>query len=66
MHPCQADFIELGKRLGIETLRAQKLIMPFLIKQEKVEQLVSRSFLPDPIRRGCILDYGARRNRLNA
>ena len=41
------------------------LLNPFLMEQEKVEQLTDRSFLDDQCKRTYILEYRTRRNRLN-
>ena len=59
------DFLEFGRRIGIDEKRAEKLIAPFLIKQDKVEQLVQRSFLNDASKRAYLLDYNTKRNSLN-
>ena len=59
------DFLEFGRRIGIDEKRAEKLIAPFLIKQDKVEQLVQRSFLNDATKRAYLLDYNTKRNSLN-
>lgn len=65
-HPGKADFIEFGKRIGIDTNRAEKLLITYLTKQTKVEELTNRSFLPADAQRGYLLDYNTRRNRLNS
>ena len=59
------DFLEFGRRIGIDEKRAERLIAPFLIKQDKVEQLVQRSFLNDASKRAYLLDYNTKRNSLN-
>ena len=64
-HRNKEDFLEFGRRIGIDEKRAERLIAPFLIKQDKVEQLVQRSFLNDAIRRAYLPDYSTIRNRLN-
>lgn len=64
-HRNREDFLEFGRRIGIDEKRAGKLITPFLIKQDKVEQLVQRSFLNGAARRAYLLDYSAKRNSLN-
>jgi serine/threonine-protein kinase HipA len=65
-HPGKEDFMELSKRLGIPRDRAEKLLLPFLTKQEMVVTLTRRSFLNEQVKRGYLLDYNNRRNRLNA
>jgi serine/threonine-protein kinase HipA len=65
-HPGKDDFMELSRRLGIDNGRAEKLLLPFLTKQPMVEILTHRSFLDVSVKRGYLLDYNNRRNRLNA
>src|ERR1035437_1056396 len=45
LHPGKADFIEFGRRIGIDSARAEKILLPFIARQEKVEILVKQSFL---------------------
>ena len=59
------DFLEFGRRIGIDEKRIERLIAPFLIKQDKVEQLVQRSFLNEATKRAYLLDYSTKRNSLN-
>jgi serine/threonine-protein kinase HipA len=63
-HRSKQDFEEFAKRIGVQEDRLEKLLEPFLLKQEKVETLVNRSFLSEPNKRGYLLDYSTRRNRL--
>lgn len=65
-HPAKADFIELGKRIGLTGTRIEKLLLPFLERQSFAEILVGRSFLSEPEKRGYWLMYNTRRNYLNA
>jgi serine/threonine-protein kinase HipA len=65
-HPGKADFIDLGRRIGIDADRAEKLLIPYLIKQAKVEEFTNQSFLPVEVQRGLLLNYSTRRNRLNS
>jgi serine/threonine-protein kinase HipA len=64
-HPGREDFFELARRLGIDNRRAEKLLAPFMEKQEKVERLVKNSFLDEPSKRGYLLGHNQKRNRLN-
>jgi hypothetical protein len=64
-HRNKEDFIEFARRIGIETKRAEKLLEPFLIKQQRVEELVNRSFLNNATKRVYLLEYNTRRNCLN-
>lgn len=63
-HRGQEDFLEFGRRIGIENSRAQKLIGPFILKQEKVEVLIKRSFLNESTKRAYFLNYNTKRNSL--
>jgi serine/threonine-protein kinase HipA len=64
-HPGKADFIEFGHRIGIMENRIDKLITPFLGKQEKVYELTDHSYLDIPSKRAYKLHYETRRNLLN-
>lgn len=63
-HRGKKDFTEFAKRIGVREDRLEKLLEPFLLKQDKVDMLVSRSFLNEPNKRGYLMEYGSRRNRL--
>ena len=63
-HRGKADFEEFAKRIGIKEDRLEKLLEPFLIKQEKAEMLIGRSFLDAANKRRYVMDYNSRRNRL--
>jgi serine/threonine-protein kinase HipA len=63
-HRGKQDFEEFAKRIGVQEGRLGKLLEPFLLKQEKVEILVNRSFLSESGKRSYLLDYSTRRNRL--
>ncbi|GAC1591464.1 MAG: hypothetical protein NVS3B8_05180 [Chitinophagaceae bacterium] len=63
-HPAQEDFMIFAKRIGIEAKRAQKLLAPFLEKQDKVNALIDRSFLDDSTKRTFELGYNTRKNLL--
>lgn len=63
-HRGQQDFLEFAYRIGLAKTRAQKLLEPFLTKQEKVEVLINRSFLNQATKRAYALDYSTRRNSL--
>lgn len=65
-HSGKEDFLEFSRRLGIPSNRVEKLLLPFLTKQPMVETLTHRSFLDEAVKRGYLLDYYNRRNRLNA
>ena len=63
-HPSKDDFIELGKRIGVQENRMDKIMQPFLERQELVEKLLNRSFLDEASRRGYLMQYNSRRNFL--
>ena len=65
-HPCKEDFIEFGKRIGMQENRMERTIQLFMEKQKMVETLVSRSFLDDANKRGYLLHHNTRRNFLIA
>jgi serine/threonine-protein kinase HipA len=63
-HRGQEDFLEFARRAGIEKNRAQKLLEPFLSKQENVDLLIKRSFLNEATKRAYALLYSTKRNSL--
>ena len=60
------DFQEFAKRLGIKEKRRDKLLAPFLSRQQLVESLIQQSFLNDQTKRAYLLHYQTKRNQLNA
>ena len=64
-HPSKADFIEFAKRIGVDESRIEKLLNPFLEKQNLVEKLINNSFLNASSKRGYLLNYQIKRNYLN-
>jgi len=64
-HASAEDFREFGRRIGVQPKRIDKLLIPFLSKQEQVETLISRSFLNEPTKRGYLMHYQTKRNYLN-
>jgi serine/threonine-protein kinase HipA len=65
-HPTQRDFMEFARRIGVVQSRVEKLLRPFLEKQPLVETLINRSFLTEANKRGYLLMYHTKRNRLIA
>ncbi|MBK8846529.1 MAG: HipA domain-containing protein [Bacteroidetes bacterium] len=63
-HPSKIDFIEFANRIGVTESRIEKLMKPFLEKQNLMETLVSHSFLNDVNKRGYILMHNKKRNYL--
>jgi serine/threonine-protein kinase HipA len=64
-HPGKTDFHELGRRLGISAERCGKRMAPFLELQPRVEETVAGSLLAPSEKRGYLLMYQTRLNRLN-
>jgi serine/threonine-protein kinase HipA len=64
-HVTKMDFIELGKRIKVQDKRIDRILTPFLGKQDRVTELVERSFLKQPEKRAYIIHYNTRRNYLN-
>ena len=64
-HPGKIDFVEFGKRIGIQEKRIEKLINPYTEKQQKVYELTEHSFLDSSTQRAYILHYETRKNCLN-
>ncbi len=65
-HPGREDFMEFGKRIGMNEKSLVKIIQPYLEKQPFMETLVNRSFLDDASKRGYLLHYNTRKNFLTA
>lgn len=63
-HAHQDDFIELGKRLGMNEARINLLLAPFLSKQALTETLISHSFLTDANKRSYLQMISTKRNFL--
>jgi serine/threonine-protein kinase HipA len=66
LHPGKADFMEFGRRIGVIESRIEKVLTPFLERQEGVENLINRSFLDETSKRSYLMSYQQRRNTLNA
>lgn len=60
------DFLEFAKRLEIKEKRRDKLLAPFLSRQQLVESLIQQSFLNDQTKKAYLLHYQTKRNQLNA
>jgi len=58
------DFFEFGKRIGLAPVRIKRMIHTFLLQDEKVEQLVQRSFLKDGIKKVYLDLYRDKKKRL--
>jgi serine/threonine-protein kinase HipA len=63
-HPALSDFIEFGKRIGVNENRISKLLAPFIEKQEFVETLIKRSFLNTKSKKAYALNYFTKLNYL--
>lgn len=60
----KTDFIEFGIRLGINEIRMYKILDEMMKKTEKVDELISRSFLDDEIKTEYLKSYLNRLDRL--
>lgn len=65
-HPCADDFVEFGRRIGVQEKRIERLLKPFLENQKMLEILVERSFLNARCKRAYLIHYRTRRNFLIA
>lgn len=63
-HAHQEDFVELGKRLGMNEVRINFLLTPFLSKQPLAETLISHSFLTDANKRAYLQMISMKQNFL--
>ena len=63
-HAHQDDFIELGKRLGMNESRIKVLLGKFLSKQPLIETLISHSFLTEANKRTYLQMISTKRNFL--
>lgn len=63
-HASFADFMELGKKIGISESRVLKISAVFLEKQPLVETLTQNSFLNPKCKRAYLLHYNTRLNWL--
>ncbi len=63
-HPVKADFYRFGAIIGIAPTRIEKLLVPFLCRQEKVVQLTANSFLSDPVKQAYLNYYYQKINLL--
>jgi len=64
-HPTKMDFIEFGKRIGVNDFRIDRVLTPFLERKNLVTELVEHSFLEEPEKKAYVLHYNTRRNYLN-
>ena len=65
-HPCQKDFIDFGKTIGINEKIIIKILEPFLTKQKKVEVLTKNSFLDEDTKSQYLTHYNDRLKMLNS
>lgn len=65
-HPTKTDFAEFALRIGVTESRIEKLLSPFLERQNPVETLVSHSFLNAASKKGYLLMYNTKRNYLTS
>ncbi len=65
-HVGKADFIEFGKRIGVQETRIEKIMSAFLERQPLVSLLISQSYLSDQARASYLRYYNTKRNQLLA
>jgi len=65
-HPSKADFVELASRIGLNKIRVEKLLHPFLERQPLVETLIQHSFLNHENKKAYWMMYNDKRNHLIA
>jgi len=63
-HAAYPDFVEFGKRIGVNESRIQKISAHFLEDQSRVDKLIQNSFLNEKSKRAYLLHYQTRFNRL--
>ena len=63
-HATYPDFLEFGKRIGVNESRIQKISAPFLEDQPGVDKLIHNSFLNEKSKRTYLFHYRTRLNRL--
>lgn len=63
-HPCQEDFIQFGQIIGLTDKQIKKLMLPFLMEQPKVLELIENSFLEEKQKRMYLRSYEERLKRL--
>jgi serine/threonine-protein kinase HipA len=58
------DFIEFGKRIGVQEKRVTALMAPFLEVHQSVVALIDRSFLDEATKKTYVRHYQTKRNTL--
>jgi serine/threonine-protein kinase HipA len=59
------DFLDFGKRIGLNPIRIKRMITRFLADEEKVKSLVKRSFLNEEMKGIYMKTYDDKRKRLS-
>lgn len=62
--PNRKDFEQFGAVLGIQDKRVARMLDQYEVPDEEIESLVDRSFLNEKSKRGYMLMYRMRRNKL--
>ncbi len=65
-YPNISDFVEFARRISVDQIRIEVLLKSFLSKQKEVEELTKRSYLNDSCKRGYLMMYNSRINKLNS
>jgi len=64
-HPALTDFTELGKRIGVNPKRIEKITEPLTVKQEAVDLMIGNSLLSPKSKKAYMLHYYTKLNYLN-
>jgi serine/threonine-protein kinase HipA len=64
-HPSATDFIEFGRRIGINEGRIKEIITPFSERYPSVETLIAASFLGKAEKKAYLIYHNTKRNYFN-
>lgn len=66
-YPNRIDFVKFGSILGMQDKRVEKILERFNhVDPQQIENMIDRSFLSKSGKRGYVVDYRTRRNKLEA
>jgi serine/threonine-protein kinase HipA len=63
--PVRSDFIKFGIDIGITQKRVEKLFKVFVVSQKQVAQLITNSYLIDPMKKAYLSYYNRKINHLS-
>lgn len=64
-HPSASDFIEFGRRIGVDEVRIKEIIAPFSERHPSVETLIDASFLEQAEKKSYLIYHNTQRNYFN-